>query len=290
MKKTSNLFFILTIFLTIALTSCQNLQEFLPSLNGPNNNQTESTPTPTPELTPTPQPGPITPNDHIHEYSNYYYIIKPSCSAYGLEQRECSCGAFEQFSIEPLGHLKKTINGYPATCESSGLTDGIKCERCGLTLEFQNHIDQLDHNYTTTTIEPTKNREGYDILECSSCGKTEKNNIVPALIYIAPNDTTAPVLLSFTLDKTEVTVGDTITFTAVVNDESSIYCIEFMYECGAIVEGVRMECLTDDTFFGQLEITERFINGTYDFQWFNIEDYAGNTNYEEPIATFTVNK
>lgn len=105
---------------------------------------------------------------------------------------------------------------------------------------------------------------------------------------IAPDDTTAPELISFSLDQTNVQIGDVITFTAEITDSSSIYYAEFQFKCGADYHNVFLENVGGNTYSGTLEITDSFVSGTYSISWISIQDYVGNDASPSSDAAFTV--
>lgn len=84
------------------------------------------------------------------------------------------CGKTEG---EALGHLEEVIKGKAATCTESGLTDGIKCSRCGEILVAQQVIPALGHDplpaVEENRIEPTETSTGsYDsVVYCNRCGE-----------------------------------------------------------------------------------------------------------------------
>ena len=107
-------------------------------------------------------------------------------------------------------------------------------------------------------------------------------------IVLDPDDTTAPELASFTLDKTNVKVGDVITFTAEIIDSSTIYYAEFQFKCGADYHNVFLENVGGNTYSGTLVITDSFVSGTYSISWISIQDYVGNDASPFSDAAFTV--
>ena len=109
-------------------------------------------------------------------------------------------------------------------------------------------------------------------------------------IVIAPGDKTGPELISFSLDKTDVKVGDIINFTAEISDDSSIECAEFQFKFGADWHNVFLEHSGGNVYKGQLKITSSFINGTYNISWIYLNDYAGNSSDPKSDVTFTVTK
>ena len=123
---------------------------------------------------------PCTENQHNY-YGEWKIIEEPTCTKVGLKQRTCSFdGYVQKEEIPAKGHTEVVINGYAATCEKSGLTDGKKCSACGEVLEAQKEIAKLGHSYTKTVVEPTCTEQGYTIYKCETCGDTKKANFVNA--------------------------------------------------------------------------------------------------------------
>ena len=84
--------------------------------------------------------------------------------------------------IPAKGHTPETVPGKAATCTGSGLTDGEKCSVCGETLQEQETISALGHDFGewTVTREPTHSAEGEEQRICSRCGEKE-TQAIPAL-------------------------------------------------------------------------------------------------------------
>ena len=119
-------------------------------------------------------------NQHNY-YGEWKIIEEPTCTKVGLKQRTCSFdGYVQKEEIPAKGHTEVVINGYAATCEKSGLTDGKKCSACGEVLEAQKEIAKLDHSYIKTVVEPTCTEQGYTIYKCETCGDTKKADFVNA--------------------------------------------------------------------------------------------------------------
>ena len=124
---------------------------------------------------------PCTENQHNY-YGEWKIIEEPTCTKVGLKQRTCSFdGYVQKEEISAKGHTEVVINGYAATCEKSGLTDGKKCSVCGEVLVAQKEIAKLDHSYIKTVVEPTCTEQGYTIYKCETCGETYKDDYVKAL-------------------------------------------------------------------------------------------------------------
>jgi DNA-directed RNA polymerase subunit RPC12/RpoP len=80
-----------------------------------------------------------------------------------------------------LGHIEETIPGKAATCEDTGLTDGVRCSRCGEILVKQQVIPALGHNYVSEVTKPaTCAEEGIKKYTCTLCGDTYEE-VIPML-------------------------------------------------------------------------------------------------------------
>ena len=113
-----------------------------------------------------------------HQYKNE--IIEATCTKSGHIDYECIlCGDTYSEEIAPLGHNEEIIKGYEATCNSTGLTDGVKCGRCGEILEAQEVIPHLNHQYKNEIIEATCTKSGHIDYECILCGDTYSEEIAP---------------------------------------------------------------------------------------------------------------
>ena len=122
-------------------------------------------------------------NQHNY-YGEWKIIEEPTCTKVGLKQRTCSFdGYVQKEEIPAKGHTEVVINGYAATCEKSGLTDGKKCSVCGEVLEAQKEIPAKGHteviiNGYAATCESTGLTDGK---KCSVCGEVlEAQKVIPA--------------------------------------------------------------------------------------------------------------
>lgn len=67
---------------------------------------------------------------------------------------------------EPHVHAEVWVEGTPATCTHTGLTDGIKCKWCGEVLKAQTEIPKIDHVYSMWV----PNGSGKHYASCLYCG------------------------------------------------------------------------------------------------------------------------
>lgn len=67
---------------------------------------------------------------------------------------------------EPHVHAEVWVEGTPATCTHTGLTDGSKCKWCGEVLQAQKEIPKIDHVYSMWV----PNGGGKHFASCLYCG------------------------------------------------------------------------------------------------------------------------
>ena len=104
-----------------------------------------------------------------------------SCTEGGTRYKECvDCGEIvESEDVEPTEHTVVTDPATPATCTTSGLTEGSHCSVCGEVLAEQEYIPATGHTEVFTEyVEPTCTEDGKTIGKvCSVCGEV----IIPAV-------------------------------------------------------------------------------------------------------------
>ena len=93
--------------------------------------------------------------------------LQPTCTEQGIMTHSCSrCKDSYTRSIAPSGH----VPGPEASC-----TEAQICTVCNTLL-----ADRLGHSYTARTVNPTCDRRGYTLHECSRCGSAYMDTMVPA--------------------------------------------------------------------------------------------------------------
>ena len=75
-----------------------------------------------------------------------------------------TCGAEEAFD-----HVVVVTEGYAATCETDGLTEGAYCSACNAVITEQEVIPALGHNYILTITEATCIAPEIHTYECANC-------------------------------------------------------------------------------------------------------------------------
>lgn len=76
-------------------------------------------------------------------------------------------------------HTEQVIPGKAATCEQSGLTEGMMCSTCGEILQAQEQILALGHSYGEwiEVKAPTAEETGLSERVCSGCGAKEQKEL-----------------------------------------------------------------------------------------------------------------
>lgn len=88
-------------------------------------------------------------------------------------------------SDEPAPHIHTPVvdEAIPATCASTGLSEGSHCSECGEILTVQIEIPKNEHIESDwiTDAEPTVDREGSKHTQCTACGATLKTENIAKL-------------------------------------------------------------------------------------------------------------
>ena len=110
-----------------------------------------------------------------HQYKGV--VTAPDCVTGGCTTYTCElCGdVYVDDVVAPLGHTEEIIPAVPATCTTTGLTEGKVCTVCGEILVAQEVVPALDHTagevVKDNEIHPTCTSEGsYElVVSCSVC-------------------------------------------------------------------------------------------------------------------------
>ena len=86
-------------------------------------------------------------SEHVHEYVQTD-IVEATCQADGYKTLTCSCGDTKTETLQKLAHTEETMQAVPATCFSTGLTEGKRCSVCEEILVAQTQTTQLEHDFT----------------------------------------------------------------------------------------------------------------------------------------------
>ncbi len=97
-----------------------------------------------------------------------------NCMNGGYVLYECiKCGINQHEYIGPTDHEPYTVEGYDATCYDDGLTDGVYCSFCGITIEEPEVIPASHTIQKIEAIEPNCTQSGRTEGQiCSVCNTT----------------------------------------------------------------------------------------------------------------------
>ena len=109
---------------------------------------------------------------HEHSYSDWEIVAESTCTHYGIQKKSCSCGKVEYDTIDVLSHTVVTDAGFDATCTEFGKTDGSHCASCGITIEAQDVIAPIGHNFDQIDVLENAfcNVDGVKRISCSNAG------------------------------------------------------------------------------------------------------------------------
>ena len=108
-----------------------------------------------------------------HSFSKWEKIKDSTCTEQGRRERTCKeCGGKEIRLYETVPHTEEVLKGTPATCHTTGFSDGKKCTVCGEITDRGTFlpIDQSLHKFEEITVEPTLIRSGSSKKICTVCG------------------------------------------------------------------------------------------------------------------------
>lgn len=155
-----------------------------------------------------------------HTESDWITIVEPTCSSFGTAYKECTlCHVeLEIKQLEKTAHTESVVQGTPATCTVSGLTEGIKCSKCDYIIKEQTIISPIGHDYKITeTHSPTSDEDGYIKYTCNNCNDSyqtvlsasaDYDETLPTVILLSDNGiTVSNDNGGVIVDKQEVTIN-----------------------------------------------------------------------------------
>jgi len=107
-----------------------------------------------------------------HVYATEKERIEATCTEDGYVIMTCGCGAEEKTILNKTGHTEEAIPAVEATCESTGLTAGVKCSVCDEILTAQETVDALGHTEVIdAAVAPDCTKTGLtEGKHCDVCG------------------------------------------------------------------------------------------------------------------------
>ena len=158
-----------------------------------------------------------------HDWDNGVVTTPATCTENGVRTYTCKRDAShtKQETIPKTEHTPVPVPAKAATCTETGLTEGSKCQTCGVTLVKQEVTPALDHDwdngvvttpatctkdgvrtytckrdsshtyteaiaatghvYTEKVVLPTCESDGYTIFTCNNCGDIYTGNVTAKL-------------------------------------------------------------------------------------------------------------
>lgn len=161
--------------------------------------------------------GSLCENGHIK--SDWITTLESTCSTFGSAHKTCTVCEIELEikSLEKTSHVEQVVLGTSATCEETGLTDGIKCSKCQHVIKEQIFIDPIGHDYKiTNTVSPTTDADGYIEYTCNNCNDSYKKVLEVGSGY---DETSATIII---LSDNDITVTNNNGGVVVNNNEIQI--------------------------------------------------------------------
>ena len=106
-----------------------------------------------------------------HSFSEWEIVTEPTCTAFGLQKRTCTCGHVDYDTTNVVAHTPVIDAAVAATCTTLGKTEGSHCGACGMILVAQIETETLSHSFSAwqTVSEPTCTAFGLQKRTCA-CG------------------------------------------------------------------------------------------------------------------------
>ena len=101
-------------------------------------------------------------------------VTPPTCTEKGYTTYTCACGySYTDDETSALGHVEEKVDGKPATCTQTGLTDGAVCSVCDTVITPKETIPAKGHTEVVDeAIQPTCSEVGLsEGKHCEECGE-----------------------------------------------------------------------------------------------------------------------
>lgn len=128
-----------------------------------------------------------------HTYGEWQQTVPSTCTEQGTQQRICSvCKNVETEALATIAHKAERVEGTPATCTDSGISDCYRCSMCekysfeedgeyvfDTPDEAQREIEATGHSYGEwkVLIEPTCQKVGQQEHSCTKCDNVEATDV-----------------------------------------------------------------------------------------------------------------
>ncbi len=119
------------------------------------------------------------------EAYDHVTLTEPTCT------EDAICIVCNSVAKPALGHSEVVVLGYEAGCFTTGVTDGINCDRCHSVVVAQEVIPATGHIYVPTVTEPTCKAGGYTTYTCK-CGLEYVDDYTDIVNHDYVGEVTAP--------------------------------------------------------------------------------------------------
>ena len=107
-----------------------------------------------------------------HKFGDWKETKAATCTAAGSKERVCgTCSHKETAAVEAEGHTETELAAVAATCETAGLTAGVKCSVCNTVITAQQTVAATGHTSATVTTPATTAKAGSVVESCTVCDK-----------------------------------------------------------------------------------------------------------------------
>ena len=115
------------------------------------------------------------PVEHTHSFGAWYTVTAATCTASGLEQRDCACGEHETRTVAATGH---SFGAWYTTTEPTCTAAGQQRRECACGAYETKPVSATGHSYGDWQIlqEATCTEDGLQKRECA-CGASETKTI-----------------------------------------------------------------------------------------------------------------
>ena len=122
---------------------------------------------------------------HVHAFGEWLTVKEATCTVKGEQERSCSCGEKETNTIDTTGHTEVTDVAVPATCKSTGLTEGSHCSVCDKTLVEQTVLPISDIHTPITDVAVPATCKSTGLTEGSHCSVCDKTLVEQTVLPIS---------------------------------------------------------------------------------------------------------
>ena len=128
--------------------------------------------------------------EHDHQWGEPVETKKATCVSEGLLTYTCSvCGETKEETTPTTEHTPAPVPAVPATCKSTGLTDGVSCSVCGMVFTPQAVLPKTGHDWSNKVTKAKIGSNGKLVATCKVC-KATKNEVIHKINTVKLSETT----------------------------------------------------------------------------------------------------